>query len=157
MNSTRVHDVAEGVCKTLEQAQNNEDQVAALELLRSEVKKDTSAMDSEEAKEYMAQLTQELQESKQLPVLSLAYADQFAADVSRTDLRDELRSVNRSLRFGENDKQLDKAMLRFLLDNYDDGAVLIESVDEESDYDSTISRADIDAKLAQFRSSAKSK
>ena len=164
MNNPRVHDVAEGVSKSLEQAQNNQDQVAVLELLRREVKKDTSAMDPEQAKEYMSQLTQELQESKQLPVLSLAYADQLETqlnkedenktEVNRTDLRDELRSVNRDLRFGEIDKQLDKAMLRFLLDNYDDAAVLIETVNEEGDYDSAISRTDIDVKLAQYRSSA---
>lgn len=165
MNNPRVQEISQNVCQSLEQAQTHEDQAAALEFLRTEVKKDTSVMEPELAKEYMAALTQELQDGKQLPVLSLAYADQLAAennkndvertDVNRSDLRDELRSVNRDLRFGENDKRLDKAMLRFLLDNYDDGIVLIEAQDEESDYDSTISRADITAKLVEYRSSSK--
>ena len=165
MNNPRVEEISQNVCHSLEQAQNNDEQAAALELLRTEVKKDTSAMDPEQAKEYMFQLTQQLQDSKQLPVLSLVYAEQLAAensesdvertDVSRSDLRDEMRSVDRSLRFGENDKRLEKAMLRFLLDNYDDGIKLIETQDEESDYDSTISSADMTAKLAEYKGASK--
>lgn len=165
MTNNRTHEISENVCHALEKAQNNEEQSAALELLRAEVKKDTSAMEPEQAKEYMFQLTQELQDSKQLPVLSLVYADQLAAEnsendaertgVNRSDLRDEMRSVERSLRFGENDKRLEKAMLRFLLDNYDDGINLIETQDEESDYDSTISSADITAKLAEYKGASK--
>ncbi len=150
--TTRNNDV-ETICPSAEPL-SSEAQVAALESLRNEIKQDTSTMNSDQAREYMWQLTQKLQESNQLPELSLVYADQLGADLNRADLRNEMRSVNRDISFGENDKQLDKAFIRFLLDNYEGGANLIESVDEEPGYDSNISRADIAAKLAQFRSSA---
>lgn len=156
MTNSHTNELADNVCRNAEVALASDEQRAALEQLRNDAKADTSAMSSEQAKDYMLQLTQKLRENNQLPELSLVYADQLGADVSREDLRSELRSVNRDLTFGENDKQLDKAFIRFLLDNYDGGANLIEAKDEESGYDSNISRADIAAKLAEFQAAKQS-
>lgn len=53
-------------------------------------------------------------------------------------------------------QQQAQSFIRFLLDNYDGGANLIEAKDEESGYDSTISRADIADKLAEFQAAKQS-
>lgn len=156
MTNSHTNEIADNVCPNVEVALASDEQRAALDQLRKDAKADTSAMSSDQAKDYILNLTQKLRETNQLPELSLVYADQLGTDLSREDLRSELRSVNRDLTFGENDKQLDKAFIRFLLDNYDGGANLVEAKDEESGYDSNISRADIAAKLAEFQAAKRS-
>ncbi len=152
MTTNRANETVEHVSKALDRAANGGDQVNALERLQQDIRKDMQGMTLGQVKEYMPQLTKELEDKNQLPVLALAFAEQLGGDLNDGDLRSEMRSANRAVRDGDNTRELDKVLLKYLSDNYDKGAELIEA-DNDKWFrdDSNISKTDISTKLAEFR------
>ena len=152
MTTDRVNETVDNVSQALDAAQTDGDQVSALEKLQDDIRKDMQGMTPEQVKEYIPQLTKELEERNQLPVLALAFAEQLGGDLSESDLRSEVRAANRGLRGGDSTRELDKVLLNYLSENYDKGAELIETQNEAwFRDDANISTDDISAKLAEFR------
>lgn len=150
MSNHNAKETVDHVSTALDAAKNEGDQTKALEKLQEEIRQDTKEMNPAEQKAYMAQVTKELEARNQLPILAVAFAGQLG-DINNGELNGELRAVNRAERGGDNTKQLEKAMLQYLVSNYDSGAKLVEAKNEEWGTDSKISKADVSAKLNQFR------
>ncbi len=151
MPDNHVKDTVDHVTQALDTAKTDGDQQRALEKLQDDIKKDTKGMTPDQQKEYMGQLTKALEDKNELPILSVVYAGQLGGDLNKNDINSEMRAAGRAQRDGDNTKQLDQAMLKYLADNYDKGANLVETRNEEWGKDSKISKGDIADKLAQFR------
>ncbi len=152
MTTNNVNEIVDNVSQALDTANSDSEQVTALERFQKEVEEDMQGMTPEQVKEYMPQLTKQLEEKNQLPVLALAFADQLGGDLNASDLRSEVRSANRAIRDGDSSRQLDKVFLNYLAENYDKGANLIETKNDSwLRDDANVSQADITAKLAEFR------
>lgn len=150
MSNHNAKETVDHVSQALDGAKNEGEQAKALDKLQEEIRQDTKDMNPAEQKAYMAQVTKELEARNQLPILAVAFAGQLG-DINKGELNGELRAVNRAERGGDNTKQLEKAMLQYLVNNYDSGANLVEAKNEEWGTDSKISRADVSARLSQFR------
>ncbi|MBA3993645.1 MAG: hypothetical protein C0469_08965 [Cyanobacteria bacterium DS2.3.42] len=151
MSTNHAKEAVDHVSQALDSAKDDKDQAKALEKLQDEIKEDTKNMKPEEQKAYMAQVTKDLEARNQLPVLAVAFAGQLGGDLNKGDLNSEMRAASRAERGGDNSKQLDKAMLQYLVKNYDQGANLVEAHDEEWRTDSKISTSDISEQLKTFR------
>ncbi len=150
MSNHNAKETVDHVSKSLDGAKSESDQMKALEKLQDEIRADTKDMNPAEQKAYMSQVTKELEQRNQLPILAVAFAGQLG-DINKAELNGELRAVNRAERGGDNTKQLEKTMLQYLTNNYDTGANLVEAKNEEWGTDSKISKADVSARLNQFR------
>lgn len=150
MSNHNATETVDHVSKALDSAKNEGDQTKALERLQDEIRQDTKDMNPAEQKAYMAQVTKQLEERNQLPILAVAFAGQIG-ESDKGDLQGELRAVNRAERGGDTSKAVEKAMLQYLINNYDKGANLVEAKNEEWMTDSKISKADVSEKLSQFR------
>ncbi len=151
MTTNRAKETVDHVSQALDSAKDEAGQMKALEKLQEEIKEDTKNMNPAEQKAYMAQVTKELETRNQLPVLAVAFAGQLGGDLNKGDLNSEIRAASRAERGGDNSKQLDKAMLQYLVKNYDQGTNLVEANNEEWGTDSRISTADIAERLKSFR------
>lgn len=151
MDSKLPQTAIEHVSRDLDLAKNEGDQQKALERLQAEIRTDLTKLNADEQKQYMEQVIKGLTDRGHLPVLSVAFAGQLEGDLSQADLKGELRSAGRRQREGDSRALLEKAMIQYLVDNYDKGAKLVEAKDEEWGTDSKISKADISAKLTGFR------
>ena len=149
MSTNQVRETVDHVSKALDSAKTEEDQKNALNNLQKEIEDNTKKMNPEEQKAYMSQVTKELEAKNLLPVLAVASAGD--GDLTKSDLGSDMRRADRDEKKGDVTKQLDKAMLKYLINNYDQGARLVEAKDEEIFTDSRISKADVTAKLAEFR------
>lgn len=152
MTTNNARDAFENVSQALDTAKDQNEQLTALEKLQTEVETDMRGMSAEESQQYIGQLTNALEASGQLPVLSLAYADQMGGNLDQDDLKSEMRTTNRFAAFGNNSARLDQVFLKYLTDNYDQGANLIETSNNNWVWkDSSISTDDISKKLTEFR------
>ena len=152
MTTNDVQDAVENVSQALDTAKDQNEQVAALEKFQTEVETDMRGMSTEESQDYMGHLTNALEESGQLPVLSLAFADQLGGNLDRDDLSSEMRTTNRFATYGNHSARLDQVFLKYLTDNYDQGENLIEASNNNWVWtDSSISSDDIAKKLTEFR------
>ncbi len=151
MSTNHATEAVDHVTKALDGAKTEGDQTKALEKLQDEIKEDTKNMNPAEQKAYMAQVTKELEAKNQLPILAVVFAGQLG-DINKGELNGELRAANRAERGGDNSRQLEKAMLQYLVNNYDQGANLVETKNEQwGGTDSNISKADVSEKLGQYR------
>jgi len=149
MSTNQARETVDHVSKALDSAKTEEDQKNALTNLQNEIEANTKKMNPAEQKDYMTQVTKELEAKNLLPVLAVASAGD--GELTKSDLRSDLRHAEREEKRGTVTRQLDKAMLNYLINNYDNGARLVEAKDEEYFTDSKLSRADVTAKLAEFR------
>ena len=151
MTTNHAKETVDHVSQALDSAKDEAGQMKALEKLQDEIKEDTKNMDPAEQKAYMAQVTKELEARNQLPILAVAFAGQLGGDINKSELSTIAKITDRDVRGGASAKQLDQAMLQYLVKNYDQGANLIETKNEETGRDSKISTADISEKLKSFR------
>ena len=139
----------EHVSKDLDAAKDKDATFSALDKFQKEVEAHMKTLNPEEQKKYMEEVVADLTKNKKLPMLALAYAsDKLGANLDENDIKTELRAEHKNLNAGDNRAILTKSMLKYLADNHSD---IISASNDEWFSETSITHADVDAKLKQLR------